>query len=159
MTDFEPQHAPFTGRKMLFIIFAFFGVIIAVNGTMLTLAVKTFGGLVVGNSYVASQSFNEDVSAAKAQPIRGWTLNLTSADENLILAVQDNDGAPIRNLSPTLEIARPTHNRATVLVPLIETADGNYFGKVSLEAGQWDATLRLPDGQVRSLTFTRKTIP
>ena len=48
----------FTGYHMAAILVAFFGVIIAVNMVMATLATRTFGGVVVENSYVASQEFN-----------------------------------------------------------------------------------------------------
>ena len=48
----------FTGKHMLVIMFAFFGVIIAVNLTMATFAHTSWSGLVVQNSYVAGQHFN-----------------------------------------------------------------------------------------------------
>ncbi|MGE0776676.1 MAG: FixH family protein, partial [Sphingomonadaceae bacterium] len=48
----------FTGRHMAIILIAFFGVVIAVNFYMARMAIGTFGGTVVDNSYVASQRFN-----------------------------------------------------------------------------------------------------
>ena len=48
----------FTGRHMLAILIAFFGTVIAVNMVMAVLATRTFGGLVVENSYVATRQFN-----------------------------------------------------------------------------------------------------
>jgi len=156
MTDFIPQEAPFTGRKMLLIIVTFFGVIIAVNGTMLTFAVKTFGGLVVGNSYVASQRFNQDIAIAKAQPIRGWTLDVQTDETRVIVTVHDRDGSPLRDLDMTFNIARPTHDRSTLTVPMQETQSGRYEGKADLLPGQWRGTIFTGDGQTRSLTFTRK---
>jgi nitrogen fixation protein FixH len=64
---------PFTGRHMVYIMIAFFGVIIAVNLTMATLASRTFGGKVVENSYVASQKFNDWLAESRAQERLGWT--------------------------------------------------------------------------------------
>jgi len=156
MTDFVPQEAPFTGRKMFLIIFAFFGVIIAVNGTMLTMAVKTFGGLVVGNSYVASQQFNEDIAAAKAQPIRGWSLDLSTREDTISLAIHDRDGSALRDLSLSLTIARPTHERDTKTVTLTDAGDGVYESSVTLDPGQWIGTVSTADGQTRSLTFSHR---
>ena len=49
---------------------AFFGVIIAVNVVMATLASTSWTGLVVENSYVASQEFNRK---ADARPRPGGT--------------------------------------------------------------------------------------
>ena len=64
---------PFTGWHMTGILTAFFGVVIAVNLVMATFASRTFGGLVVDNSYVASQKFNGWLSEARAQAALGWT--------------------------------------------------------------------------------------
>jgi nitrogen fixation protein FixH len=153
MTDFIPQEVPFTGRKMLLIIVTFFGVIIAVNGTMLTLAVKTFGGLVVSNSYVASQSFNDDIATAKSQPIRGWSLDLATDADTVTLILHDRDGSALSGLELLLQIARPTHGRSTVTVPLSEMEPGKYSGKAVLAPGQWLGTIFTADGQTRSLTF------
>jgi len=57
----------FTGWHMTGILLGFFGIIVAVNFTMATLATRTFGGVVVQNSYVASQRYNEWLKAARAQ--------------------------------------------------------------------------------------------
>ena len=63
---------PFTGWHMTAIICSFFGVVIAVNVVMATLASTTFGGTVVDNSYVASQNFNRWIAAGRAQAALGW---------------------------------------------------------------------------------------
>ena len=153
MTDFIPSHRLFTGRKAALIIVAFFGVIIAVNGLMLTLAVSSFGGLVVGNSYVASQNFNADIAAARAQPIRGWTLDLRTDAQTVSLVVRDADGSVLRNLDIVLTLARPTHERDTVTVPMREDLPGRYQGAVVLAPGRWIATVATADGQTRSLSL------
>ncbi len=44
---------------------AFFGVIIAVNVTMATIAIASWTGLVVQNSYVASQEFETQAPRAR----------------------------------------------------------------------------------------------
>lgn len=62
----------FTGWHFTAIICAFFGVVIAVNMTMAVLATRTFGGVVVENSYVASQKYNGWLAAARAQQKLGW---------------------------------------------------------------------------------------
>lgn len=153
MTDFMPAEKPFTGRKATMVIVAFFGVIIAVNGLMLTLAVSTFGGLVVGNSYVASQNFNADIAAARAQPIRGWTLGLTTAPNRVTLVPRDRDGKALSGLSLRLAFARPTHGRETVALALDETTPGLYKGALTLAPGRWIATVETGDGQTRSITL------
>ncbi|TIU14500.1 MAG: cytochrome oxidase, partial [Mesorhizobium sp.] len=67
----------FTGRHMLATILAFFGVVIAVNLTMATFASTSWTGLVVENTYVASQQFNRKAEEGRAQAALGWTGKLT----------------------------------------------------------------------------------
>ena len=62
----------FTGRHMAIILIAFFGVVVAVNLLMARLAGSTFGGIVVENSYVASQKFNHWLDEAAAEKALGW---------------------------------------------------------------------------------------
>jgi len=56
---------PFTGKHFAVIIVAFFAVVIGVNLFMATQASATFGGVVVENSYVASQEFNKWLDEAE----------------------------------------------------------------------------------------------
>ena len=62
----------FTGWHMTAIMLAMFGTIIAVNVTMARFAIGTFGGVVVENSYVASQHFNRWLGEARDQQRLGW---------------------------------------------------------------------------------------
>lgn len=141
---------PFTGRKMLMIMVAFFGVIIAVNVTMLSLALSSFGGLVTPNSYVASQHFETDRAAARAQPIAGWRISVVSApDQPLRLAVLAGD-APVSGLRLSALAQRPTHGRADQSLHFTEAA-GAYAADVALAAGLWDLTLSTADGQRRTV--------
>lgn len=153
MTDFTPHHALFTGRRATAIIMAFFGVIIAVNALMVTLAVKNFGGLVVGNSYVASQTFDEDIAAARSQAIRGWTLDLSAGSGAVALQARDRDGNALTGLGIALTFDRPTHERSTVSLELAESGPGIYSAGAVLEPGRWIATVETADGQTRSLDF------
>ncbi|MDE8651277.1 FixH family protein [Novosphingobium album (ex Liu et al. 2023)] len=67
----------FTGRHMLAILVVGFGIVIAVNFTMATFAVRTFGGVVVENSYVASQEFNGWLKQAARSQALGWSVGAT----------------------------------------------------------------------------------
>ena len=72
------KHArPFTGWHMTAILVAGFAVVIAVNMAMATIAVRSFGGTVVENSYVASQKFNGWLAQARAQEKLGWRDRVT----------------------------------------------------------------------------------
>ena len=75
----------FNGWHMTAIICGFFGVVIAVNITMATLASTTFGGTVVDNSYVASQKFNGWIAAGRAQKSLGWQVAVALDDARHVL--------------------------------------------------------------------------
>ncbi|HET9398451.1 MAG TPA: FixH family protein [Sphingomicrobium sp.] len=68
------MNGSFSGRHMTAILVAFFGVVIAVNFTMALFATRTFGGVVVENSYVASQKYNGWLDAARRQEQLGWAI-------------------------------------------------------------------------------------
>ena len=82
----------FTGRHMAAIFVAFFGVVIAVNFFMARLAISTFGGEVVANSYVASQNFNRWLGEAATEKALGWqVVTARQGDGRLVLTLT---GAP-----------------------------------------------------------------
>ena len=63
---------PFTGRHMVVVMCLFFGVVISVNITMAVFAGTSWSGLIVKNTYVASQTFNDDVAEVEQMKARGW---------------------------------------------------------------------------------------
>ena len=65
MTTDAKKPFTFTGWHMLAIMLAFFGTIITVNFTMAYLATSSWSGLVVKNTYVASQQFNGKTEAIR----------------------------------------------------------------------------------------------
>ena len=125
--------APLTGRKVLFITVAFFGVIIAVNIFMAVKAVGTFPGLEVKNSYVASQSFDRERAAQQAL---GWTLETTYRDGRLMLDFRDRSGAP----APVAELSA-TVGRTTVSVddlkPEFVRVGDIFEARAPLTEGKW----------------------
>lgn len=63
---------PLTGRRVAAIIAAGFAIVIGVNFYAATLAKRSFGGIVVENSYVASQDFNRWLAEAEDERALGW---------------------------------------------------------------------------------------
>ncbi|MEO0913737.1 MAG: FixH family protein, partial [Pseudomonadota bacterium] len=70
----------FTGWHMFAVMVLFFGTIISVNLTLAYFASQSWTGLVVKNSYVASQHFNEDQARLKAQKLLYWVEKLEHSD-------------------------------------------------------------------------------
>ncbi|AZO09526.1 MULTISPECIES: FixH family protein [unclassified Mesorhizobium] len=85
----------FTGRHMLISILTFFAVVIGVNLTMATLARRTWTGLVVENTYVASQQFNERAKEGRSQAALGWKGTLTIAGGDVRYGLVDAQGKPV----------------------------------------------------------------
>lgn len=115
-----------------------FGIIIAVNLTLAFQAVKTFPGLEVKNSYVASQSFDDD---RNSQLALGWDVSATLQNHTLSLFILE-EGKPI-----DVEVESATFGRATN-VQYDETPDFIFDGRamraqVEAGAGNWNLRLRL----------------
>ncbi|MCX7567329.1 FixH family protein [Sulfitobacter sp. F26169L] len=113
-----------------------FSVIITVNLVLAVNAVRTFPGLEVANSYVASQSFDED---RETQLALGWDVSATLEGNELSLVILE-DG---RAIAPQIEEA--TFGRATNVqqdqIPQFEF-DGHAL-RATVEAGRGNWNLRL----------------
>jgi nitrogen fixation protein FixH len=87
---------PITGPKAFAIFASFFVVIIAVNLVLAYQAVTTFSGLVVKNSYVASQTFDAE---RHAQEALGWTTHAAirrgAAGSELVLTLTGPEARPV----------------------------------------------------------------
>ncbi|WP_166416812.1 FixH family protein [Cochlodiniinecator piscidefendens] len=126
---------PLTGRKVFAITASAFAVIIGVNFFMAWSAVSTFPGLEVGNSYVASQSFDADRAAQEGL---GWSAELRYVDNHLVLEITDDDGAPVEVDSLSAILGRSTHVRDD-FAPMFQFENGVYRAPaVSLGGGNWN---------------------
>ena len=136
-----------TGRKVFIITASAFGVIIGVNLTMAYLAVGSFPGLEVKNSYVASQSFDADRAAQEAL---GWKVAAgVDGRAMLRIAFTGRSGLPVE-VKPrwTATVGRPTHVRDDI-EPDFSYADAAPFtAPVDLGPGRWDIRMvaTAPDG-------------
>ena len=68
-----------TGRHVLIIFLAFFGVVFAVNGVMMRAALTTFSGLEAENPYKEGLAFNRRLADSRAQALRAWSVDATVA--------------------------------------------------------------------------------
>ena len=130
---------PFTGWHMLAIIVAFFSVVIGVNVTMAVLANRTWSGLVVPNSYVASQNFNEEAAEAHRQKALGWKETLSHDAGLLTVTLSDKDGQPLNGMKVRVRIGHPVAEQFDHDLTLAQTGPGQYSIKSPLGIGTWDA--------------------
>lgn len=144
MTAPKPAR-PLTGRKVLMIALAFFGVIISVNVYMMVQAIGGFPGLVEQHPYVASQKFD---ATRNAQIAQGWRTTLVWQDGRLEASMTDRDGAPLRGLIVTADIGRPATREGEVVVTLTPSsgAPGVYGADLALAPGRWRAEMTAIDG-------------
>lgn len=124
---------PLTGRMVLAITVGAFAVIIGVNLVLAVMAVRTFSGLVVPNSYVASQTFDHD---RNAQLALGWTFGVSDRDDTLHLALSDSSGHAVRPQSLAVAVGRPAAAPQDVSAALVETP-GGYAAPLALAPGDW----------------------
>ena len=94
----ETDERKITGYHVLGMFGGAFTIIIGVNLVLATQAVRTFPGLEVKNSYVASQTFDADRSAQEAL---GWNVSAALDGDRLTLSITDGIGP----LVPTIHKA------------------------------------------------------
>jgi len=131
----------FTGRHMWMLVIGFFGVIIAVNITMAVISSMSWTGLVVENTYVASQEFDARRAAHKAQVDAGWVSSLTYTADSAVLEVRDAAGKPIDLGAPVLQINRPVGGHDDQHLTMTQQDDGTYTAPVKLGPGVWEAVV------------------
>ncbi|HQS95638.1 MAG: hypothetical protein B7Y31_02585 [Novosphingobium sp. 16-62-11] len=148
MTQLSRKNRPFTGRTMAVILVSFFAVVVAVNVLMARLASSTFGGVVVDNSYVASQQFNGWLKEARAEKALGWKGQIARDPMNrATIALTDSAGKPIAAAKVTAVAEHPLGQRPTTALVLHETAPGTY--SAPLEQGRWRLNVMVEaDGQI-----------
>lgn len=127
----------FTGKHALAVFVAAFGVIIAVNLVLAYSAVKTFPGLEVKNSYVASQEFNERLQEQQAL---GWEIQAELTGGLLVLHITDQTGAPVEVAELQAVVGRATHVKDDFAPDF--TFDGiAYSTPAALGKGNWNIRL------------------
>jgi nitrogen fixation protein FixH len=141
----DDQH-PFTGRHMLAITCLFFGVIIAVNMVMAFAATGTFPGLVVENSYVSSQHYDEMLAKARAQDKVGWQPQLTADRGTLRFILADAKGQRVPALGVSAHVGRPSTTREDRFIEFDPVADTAYAARETLPPGLWEIDLEASRG-------------
>lgn len=134
----------FRGGHALVSFVLAFTAIFGANAMLATNAVKTFPGLEVKNSYVASQSFDDRRTAQEAL---GWTVSADHEDGVLHLAINDRDGNPVRPVELEAVLGRATHKQDDTVLEL--SHDGRRFvAPIVLEDGNWNIRMeaRAEDG-------------
>lgn len=114
-----------------------FSVIVSVNLTLAFSAVRTFPGLEVKNSYVASQVFDRNRAAQEAL---GWDVRAWTEGGFLRLSLT-HKGAPVQARIDSAVLGRATHV-ADDIEPVFAWDGRAYAAPIAIAPGNWNLRLK-----------------
>ena len=155
-----------TGRMVFACFVVFFGIIIAVNAVMLTLALDTMPGLTTDSSYRASQRFNSQLAAARERAARGWNVdarverNATGAAA-MTVSVREPEGAPVERIRVSARLMHPVHRVNDRVFEVARSGTGLYAGTTDgVIPGAHDLVIEIDrDGEVLYRSRNRIMLP
>jgi len=134
----------FTGWHAAIILVAFFGTVATVNFTMAGFASSTFGGVVVKNSYVASQEFNRWLDQAAASDALGWEAEATRLADGRIAVTLS--GAP-EGITLAGMARHPLGRAADEPLAFSPDGKGGFVSLEALPANRWILRLEAHSGE------------
>lgn len=127
----------FTGWHMLGVMVLFFGTIITVNLIMAWNASRSWSGLVVKNTYVASQQFNAKAAAAKAMAATGIKGELAVEGRSIRYTLSHPETGPVAVDEVTVRFRRPVGEHQDFVVTLLPQGPGVFAAEHDILDGQW----------------------
>lgn len=137
------------GRYVPWLFVAGFAVVIAVNATMIGVAVASFSGLYTPKPRDRGLHFNEVIAAQQARDALGWRVEPTWRPESdrIEIAVFDRTGRPLAGARVAVALVRPAEKGAVVSVAMEALDIGRHAGHVALPArGNWDVDISVDQG-------------
>ncbi len=133
------------GRHVFLMFAGAFGVIILANLALTIAAVRSFPGMDIKNSYVASQQFERKRQMQEQLGFRSFALY----DGNTLeIGIDSKDGVPAELAWFSARVGRPTHQRSD-LWPEFHFDGRHHTTTVELDPGYWnlDISANSLDGQ------------
>jgi len=127
----------FTGWHMAGVMVLFFGTIISVNVFMAYNAITSWSGLVVPNTYVASQQFNGKVAQARALAATGVNGRLAVSAEGARYEILGPDGQPVEADRLVLNFKRPVGEHQDFSVEMTKEGRGVFSISREVLPGHW----------------------
>jgi len=97
-----------SGKRVWWYFFSFFVLIIAVDTTMMTLALRTHSGPVTDHPYEKGLAYNRVVEAEQKQEELGWKSSIEYKNDALVFALYDKDKHPLTPDKAVASFIRPT---------------------------------------------------
>lgn len=158
MSAQDESAGKFTGKHMLAVLAAFFGVVIAVNLVMATAANRSWTGLVVKNSYVASQEFNRRAEEGRAQAALGWKGELAIGGGHVSYRLVDKAGAVVPVEGVVATFRRPAYDAEDRTITLAREADGVFGAAEAVRDGIWIVEIDADAGLARPYRDVRRIV-
>ena len=133
----------FTGWHMTALLVGFFAIVIAVNFGMAWTATRGFGGVVVENSYVASQDYNRWIDEQHREDALGWNAKVSRDDEGRLFI--RTTGVPADAVI-VAHLRRPLGPPEDRTVALIRSGPDSLRSEKS-ESGRWIVRLEASQGE------------
>lgn len=143
----SPRTGARSGQWIPWVFFGLFLLVLAVNGTMIVIAVSTFTGLETTQAYEKGLAYNNRLAAVAEQERLGWTTDFMTTPMGeqrvaLALTLSDRLDQPITAADITATLLRPVQEGHDLKVHLDHQGNGSYAADVDLPlAGQWDVQL------------------
>jgi nitrogen fixation protein FixH len=153
-----------TGRMVFVCLVAFFAIVAAVNGVMMTAAITTFGGVETGSSYQAGLVFARETSAVQAQGRLGWQVGVrasvgSDAATVVEIVARDRANEPLAGLQAIGRLSHPMDKRSDRTLAWREVAPGIFRADTGRVTGQWDLVIELAqDGSPKFRSRNRLTL-
>lgn len=135
--------SPFTGKHMAAVFVGGFAIVIAVNLLMATIAVGSFHGTVVDNSYVASQKYNGWLKQAAASKALGWQAVPHRRKDGRV--VVETIAVPV-GAAVTATAERALGEREDRALTFVPQGQGRWVSNESIAPGRWQLRLAIRAG-------------
>jgi nitrogen fixation protein FixH len=156
MNTRQAKEFVFTGWHMLGVICLFFGTIISVNFFMAYQAIHSWSGIVVENTYVASQQFNTKVAEARKLDATGISGSLTVKDGTVRYVITDAAGQPVMADQVVASFRRPVGDHQDFVLPLDDRGHGLFEASHTVMPGHWIVEVSALRNNQRILHHTQR---
>ena len=152
-----------TGRHVLFMVIAFFGVMMVVNFIFVRAALKTFPGVAEDKSYAQGLRYNETLAEREAQLALGWQAEITGisrdGERGIIVLQMMHDASPLSDLSVSGVLKRPAQDNDDQALTFKAAGEGVYEAYIPVFAqGVWDLTARAENPSGEGIDFEARII-
>lgn len=127
----------FTGRHMAVILTTFFAVVVLVNLSMAVLAKRSWTGLVVPNSYVASQQFNDVTAKLEASAALNIRSRLSVSNGKIQLSLDSASGSALEVREAVISLSKASSSGDRQNLLLTCDQQGLCTAAAKLEKGLW----------------------